>query len=104
MKKTILTIAAIATLASCETEETHHISQLNELRPPVIVKGMGRPDGFFPYVLLVDGNGRTVTMQHAVFDHAKVGDTIIPSPWKPFKQGAVMNKYAKMIATRCPSK
>lgn len=100
-----MTIAAIATLASCETQATHDISELNELKPPVIVKGMGTPDGFFPYVLLVDGNGRTVTMQHAVFDHAKVGDTIVPAP-KPrkFVQSATMNKYAKMIATRCPSK
>ena len=97
MKKTILTLAAIATLASCEY--TQPISDLNELKPPVIVKGLGRPAGSFPYVLLIDGNGRTVTMQHAVFDHAKVGDTIVPSPWKPFKQSAVMDKYAERIAT-----
>lgn len=102
MKKTILTLAAIATLASCADayREERPISELNELRPPVIIKGMGRPNGSFPYVLLVDGNGHTVTMQHAVFDHAKVGDTIVPSPWKPFKQGALMNKYAERLATR----
>ncbi len=97
MKKSILTIAAIATLASC-SDATHDISDLNELRPPVIVKGMGRPDGFFPYVLLMDGRGRTMTMQHAVFDQAKVGDTIVPAP-KPAKvvQSAAVNKYAKHL-------
>ncbi len=77
MKNIFFLLAFTVLLASC-SDSTHDISDLDELRPPVIVKGMGRPDGFFPYVLLMDGRGRTMTIQHAVFDNAKVGDTIIP--------------------------
>lgn len=98
MKRAIVTLAAIATLASCQKSD---IDRMNDMRAPVIIKAIGGSDSFGDIdVILVDADGHLEYFSGQVFGRSKLGDTIVPSPWKPFKQGALMDKYAERLATR----
>lgn len=96
MKKTILTLSAIATLASCQKSD---MERMNDMKAPVIVNSKGFDSFGDPTVILIDADGHLEIFIGPVLRSMKPGDTIVPSPWKPFKQSAVMDKYAERIAT-----
>lgn len=95
----MLTIAAIASLASCQKSD---IERMNDMKAPVIVKSKGFDSFGDPTVILVDADGKLDHFIGPVLRSLKVGDTIKPAPasnWVPFKQSAVMDKYAHHTAT-----
>lgn len=97
MKKTILTLAAIATLASCRKSDTE---RLNEMRAPVIVRSSGY-DALNQVIIAVDADGHAEEFNSCTFDDLKIGDTIIPAPKSSkFVQSDTMNKYARQITSK----